>query len=112
MNSQVKKYRTLQRVLRYIIYLLAGLLFLLGLFIVMVLTGVFGKLPNKQEFMQIQNPMATEVYTADGVLMGTYYIQNRQYLEPAESHRVLQSGALSGACTGTPQCGTVPDTRP
>ncbi len=84
MNSQTNKYRTLRSVLRYILYLLAGLLFLLGAFIVLVLTGVFGKLPDKQEFMQIQNPMATEVYTADGVLMGTYYIQNRQYLEPSE----------------------------
>jgi penicillin-binding protein 1A len=26
--------------------------------------------------------VATEVYTTDGVLMGTYHIQNRQYLEP------------------------------
>ena len=76
--------RILLKVLKTIFYLLVGLLFSLGVFILMIFAGVFGKLSDTQELRQIQNPMATEVYTSDGVLMGTYYIQNRQYLEPSE----------------------------
>jgi penicillin-binding protein 1A len=64
--------------------ILAGLLFIQLVFVLMVLAGVFGKIPDNQELRSIQNPMATEVYTADGVLMGTYYIENRQFLEPSE----------------------------
>ena len=59
-----------------------ALVFASGLLILLVLAGAFGPLPGRQELEQIRNPVATEIYSADGVLMGTYHIQNRQYLEP------------------------------
>jgi len=73
-----------RRVLKWLLILLAAFTLLQGVFVVLVRAGAFGKLTDAQELKQIQNPMASEVYSADGVLMGTYYIENRQFLEPSE----------------------------
>jgi len=80
-HSQSTRYK---RVLKYLLYVLAFLVLVQGIFILIVLAGVYGKIPGYQSLKEIQNPIATEVYSADGVLMGTFAIQNRQYLEPSE----------------------------
>ena len=67
--------------LKLLLYLLSGFVLILLLFILLVLAGAFGKMPDTASLKKIQNPIATEIYTADGVLMGTYNIQNRQHLE-------------------------------
>lgn len=38
---------------------------------------MFGRLPNKIDLKNIHNNVATEVYSADSVLLGRYYYQNR-----------------------------------
>lgn len=53
-----------------------------------VLGGAFGKLPSLADLRQISQPVASEVYTADSVLIGQYYLQQRseiayQELSPA-----------------------------
>ena len=90
-----ERYRIIPKYLKYFLYLLAGLLLVLGTFILLVLGGVFGKLPDNQSLKQIQNPIATEVYSADGLLMGTYYIQNRQYLEPSEIPETIKDALVA-----------------
>ncbi len=47
------------------------------LFAILIYIGLFGKLPSKQELSTINNNVATEVYSANNVLMGKYYYQNR-----------------------------------
>lgn len=74
----------LKRILKTLLFLLVALVLVQGVFVLLVLGGTFGKLPDNQSLKLIQNPMATEIYTADGVLMGTYYIENRQFLEPSD----------------------------
>jgi penicillin-binding protein 1A len=37
----------------------------------------WGPLPSEQELTEIENPIASEVYTVDGVLLGKYFIENR-----------------------------------
>jgi penicillin-binding protein 1A len=76
--------RKQKKVWKYLLLVLISLVLLQGLFILLVIAGAFGKLPDNQSLKLIQNPIATEVYTSDGVLMGTYYIVNRQFLEPSE----------------------------
>ncbi len=51
-------------------------LFLL-LLLLLVRIGAFGKLPSKKDLVNIRNDNATEVWSADGVLLGKYYTQNR-----------------------------------
>ena len=39
--------------------------------------GFFGPIPSRQELQNIQNQVASEVYSADSVLLGKYYLQER-----------------------------------
>ena len=48
-----------------------------GALILAVKMGAFGKLPSEESLANIQNFQATEVYSADKVLLGRYYIQER-----------------------------------
>lgn len=52
---------------------------LLGAFLlyVMVWSGLTGRLPDREELRKVQNPVASEVYSADSVLLGRYFIQER-----------------------------------
>ena len=81
--------------LKIVLCLLAVLVLIQGALVLLVYAGVFGKLPDAPELRSIQNPIATEVYTADGVLMGTYYIQNRQYLEPSEITDTIKNALIA-----------------
>jgi penicillin-binding protein 1A len=53
-----------------------GFIFLLAL-IFLTMIGVFGHMPNKEELKTIENSNTTEIYSADSVLIGKYYIENR-----------------------------------
>jgi penicillin-binding protein 1A len=84
-----------RRILEVLFLLLAAFVLLQGAFVLLVRAGTFGKLPGYQELKEIQNPMATEVYSADGVLMGTYYIENRQFLEPSEIPEGIKNALIA-----------------
>jgi len=52
--------------------------FLLGcLFFILVFLGVLGPVPSKNQLHQINNPVASEVYSIDGKILGRYYVENR-----------------------------------
>ena len=64
-------------------------LFILGIlaliiFVFAVLGGRYGELPTRAELKSIQNPIASEVYSEDGVLLGRYYLENRSNVTYAE----------------------------
>jgi penicillin-binding protein 1A len=44
---------------------------------ILVVSGATGRLPNKKELARIENPMASEVYSADSVLLGRFFLQER-----------------------------------
>lgn len=94
MQNKPNKFR-LNRILKILGSLLAALVLAQGVFVLLVLGGTFGKIPDNQSLKLIQNPMATEVYTADGVLMGTYYIENRQFLEPSDIPVDIRSALIA-----------------
>ncbi|WP_297093774.1 transglycosylase domain-containing protein [uncultured Draconibacterium sp.] len=55
-------------------------LFLFGcLFFILVFLGVLGPVPSKSQLHQINNPLASEVYSVDGKILGRYYVENRSY---------------------------------
>lgn len=56
---------------------IAILIFLASLFFILVFIGVFGPVPSKQQLKDINNPVASEVFSADGKVIGRYYIENR-----------------------------------
>lgn len=85
----------LKTVLKYFLYLLAVLVLMVGSFIILVLSGAFGKIPDNQALTKTQNPIVTEVYSSDGVLMGTFAIQNRQYLAPSEIPESIRNALVA-----------------
>jgi penicillin-binding protein 1A len=58
--------------------LLTGFIFIaLFVLVVLIWSGALGRLPGKEELRAINNPVATEIFSADSVLLGRYYIQER-----------------------------------
>jgi len=53
-----------------------GIYFLLAL-IAAVWVGLFGHLPDTEELRSIETANATEIYSADSVLLGKFYVENR-----------------------------------
>jgi penicillin-binding protein 1A len=43
----------------------------------LIMLGVFGKVPGKEELRQVRNYTASEIFTTDNVLLGRYYVENR-----------------------------------
>ena len=70
--------------LRFTFYVLGIVFAALLLFILSVYLGLWGALPHKAELADFQYQRASEVYTADSVLIGKYYIYDRQPIEFAE----------------------------
>ena len=56
------------------IALILLLLLLIGL-------GVFGKLPTFEELENPKSNLATEIYSEDGALLGSFFVQNRTYVD-------------------------------
>ncbi len=56
----------------------ALILILFGsLFFILIFLGVLGPVPSKNQLQIINNPVASEVFSADGKILGRYYIENR-----------------------------------
>jgi len=85
----------LRKYLKIALYVLAGLVVLQCFFILAVYKEAFGVLPGYQSLRQIQNPVATEVYSADGQLMGTYNIQNRQFQVSSEISDSIKNALIA-----------------
>lgn len=63
--------------LRLLWKLPAFLLLIFFFFYLAVYFGFFGWLPTKAQLKEVQNDMPSEVYTADSVLIGRYFIHDR-----------------------------------
>lgn len=64
----------------------AGILGFLSVFslVVLIYFGAFGKLPTQEVIRNIDQNIASEVYSADSVLLGKYFIENRLPSDMAE----------------------------
>ncbi len=50
-------------------------------FLLMLYFGAFGKIPTTTELKDIRNHEASEIYSVDGVLLGKYYVENREIVD-------------------------------
>ena len=64
--------------LRYILTLSLLLIGLTTIFVLSVYFGFWGKLPDRKSLVEYQQPRASEIFTADSVLIGKYYLNDRQ----------------------------------
>ena len=63
--------------------------------IVLTAAGAFGKLPSFEELENPKSNLATEIYSEDGVLLGSYYVQNRSYVDYDELSPALVAALIA-----------------
>lgn len=67
----------LQFVLLWALKLALFGLFMMSVLFVLVYIGTFGELPNAETLIKIKEPVASEVISQDGKVLGRYYVENR-----------------------------------
>jgi len=70
-KSTLKKY-----IKRFWVFLFSAFV-LFNLIILLVYLGVFGKLPSTDKLENPETPLATEIYSEDGVCIGKFFNENR-----------------------------------
>src|SRR5690625_1072399 len=65
------------------------------LFITLILTGFFGPVPSTDELALVRNYNASQIYSADGKRMGTYYLQNRTEVDLGQVNPVMTDALLA-----------------
>lgn len=76
--------RIKSKLLRYTIYSIGIMAGILALFVLSIYIGLWGNLPAKTELTNYDYQRASEVYSADSVLIGKFYLYDRQPIEFSE----------------------------
>ena len=71
------------------------LLLIVVLFFFCVAKGVFGTMPTFDELENPRTNLATEIISADGKILGTYYIENRSNVRYAELSHYMPEALIS-----------------
>ena len=56
--------------------------------LVLTVFGVFGRMPSFEELENPRSNLATEIYSEDGKVIGTFFVQNRSYVQYADLYPV------------------------
>ena len=72
-----------------------GLLVLIILFFACVSWGLFGSMPSFEELENPQTNLASEIISADGKILGTYYVENRSNVRYAELSPYMAQALIS-----------------
>ena len=74
----------------------AGSFFVLLLaFVLMVFAGAFGRLPSRADLANIEHQVATEVYSADSVLLGKYFLEERSMIPSSQIPSSLKEALIA-----------------
>ena len=57
---------------------------LLLLLLILTALGLFGRMPSFEELENPKSNLATEIYSEDGKVISTFFIQNRSYVQYAD----------------------------
>ena len=65
------------------------------LFFFCVAVGLFGKMPSFDELENPRTNLATEIYSADGKLLGSYFVENRSNVRYSELSHYMPEALIS-----------------
>lgn len=94
-NKQKKANGGSSKAIRNIWIIFGAFLAFIVLFFICVASGVFGTMPS---FEELENPLtnlATEIISADGKVLGTYYVENRSNVRYAELSPYIPQALVS-----------------
>ena len=57
---------------------------LVGVLLLLTALGTFGRMPSFEELENPRSNLATEIYSEDGKVLGTFFVQNRSYVQYAD----------------------------
>ena len=57
---------------------------LLAAMLTLTALGAFGRMPSFEELENPRSNIATEIYSEDGKVIGTFFVQNRSYVQYAD----------------------------
>ena len=95
MNNKKNTEPTRSHAIRNLWIIFFSLLLLVVLFFICVATGVFGTMPTFEELENPRTNLATEIYSADGKVLGTYYVENRSNVRYAELSHYMPEALIS-----------------
>ncbi len=78
------------KTIKWVWYAFFAPIALLLFMLLLTATGLFGRLPSFEELENPRSNLATEIYSEDGKVLGTFFVQNRSYVQydelfPADS---------------------------
>ena len=97
-TSNKKKKKTVKggsHAIRNLWIIFGVFLTLVILFFVCVAAGIFGTMPSFEELENPQTNLATEIISADGKVLGTYYVENRSNVRYAELSPYMPEALIS-----------------
>ena len=92
---RINKRKFLKPGIKFIAITALSLFFLLLILFLSVYWGAFGPLPKKSELTKIQNEQASLVYSADGVLIGKFFAENRTNIKHDEVPEHLKNALIA-----------------
>ncbi len=95
MNDNKKTKPTKSHAVRNLWIIFGILLLLIVAFFFCVANGVFGTMPTFEELENPRTNLATEIYSADGKILGTYYVENRSNVRYAELSHYMPEALIS-----------------
>ena len=63
--------------IKYVWYAAFAPVALVGVMLLLTAAGLFGRLPSFEELENPRSNLATEIYSEDGKVIGTFFVQNR-----------------------------------
>ena len=82
--GQKKKTGVSPKTIKWIWYAALAPFALVALMLVLTVFGVFGRMPSFEELENPRSNLATEIYSEDGKVIGTFFVQNRSYVQYAD----------------------------
>ncbi len=94
-KKKTKQKHNGSKAIRNLWILFGSVLLLVVLFFTLVATGVFGTMPTFEELENPRTNLATEIISADGKVLGTYYIENRSNVHYSELSHYMPEALIS-----------------
>lgn len=94
-NKKKKQGTTKSNAIRNLWIAFGVMLVLIVLFFFCVAKGIFGTMPTFDELENPQTNLATEIISADGKVLGTYYVENRSNVRYSELSHYMPEALIS-----------------
>ena len=95
MNNKKTSVPTKSHAIRNLWIIFGSILLLIILFFFCVAKGLFGTMPSFEELENPRTNLATEIISADGKLLGTYFVENRSNVRYAELSHYMPEALIS-----------------